>query len=151
MSADLEGRRVLVTGGSMGIGLEVSRELARRGASVVVAARGVEALEEADQLDGAGHRGLRLDVSDEAAWDAAMETIDAEGPLHGLVTAAGVLGPIGSLEDLEPQQVIQTIAINLVGTMLALHHALPRLKATSGRAVTLSGGGATSPLPRYDA
>ena len=46
---------------------------------------------------------------------------------------------------------IETIAVNLVGTMLALRFALPRLQATGGRAVTFSGGGGTSPLPRYDA
>jgi 3-oxoacyl-[acyl-carrier protein] reductase len=35
--------------------------------------------------------------------------------------------------------------------MLALHHTLPRLRASGGRAVTFSGGGGTAPLPRYDA
>ena len=135
----------------MGIGFELSQELARRGAAVVIAARGVETLEAPGRLAGEGHQGLRLDVADQQAWKAAMEAVDAGGPLHGLVTAAGVLGPIGRLEDVEPYEVAQTIAINLVGTMLALHHALPRLRATSGRAVTLSGGGATSPLPRFDA
>jgi NAD(P)-dependent dehydrogenase (short-subunit alcohol dehydrogenase family) len=135
----------------MGIGFELSQELARRGAAVLIAARGVETLEAPGRLAGEGHEGLRLDVADQQAWTAAMEAIDAGGPLHGLVTAAGVLGPIGRLEDLEPFEVARTIAINLVGTMLALHHALPRLRVTSGRAVTLSGGGATSPLPRFDA
>jgi NAD(P)-dependent dehydrogenase (short-subunit alcohol dehydrogenase family) len=149
--ADLHRKRVLVTGGSMGIGLECSHELARRGAAVVIAARGPEALETPARLDGEGHQGLRMDVSDPEAWITVMERIDAGGPLHGLVTAAGVLGPIGPLEELEPGQFVQTIAINLVGTMLALHHALPRLRASAGRAVTLSGGGATSPLPRFDA
>lgn len=149
---DLDGSRILVSGGSMGIGLEVSCHLAQRGARVVIAARGAEALEAAlAQLDGSGHQGLRLDVADQGGWRAALDAIDAGGPLHGLVTAAGVLGPIGPLEDLAPQDLIQTIAVNLIGTMLALHHALPRLRATGGRAVTLSGGGATVPLPRYDA
>lgn len=136
----------------MGIGLEVSRALAHRGASVIIAARGRSAIDEAlVELEEDGHAGLVLDVSDPEAWPMAMETIDAGGPLHGLVTAAGVLGPIGPLEDVSPQEVIGTIAVNLIGTMLALHHALPRLRASGGRAVTFSGGGATSPLPRYDA
>jgi NAD(P)-dependent dehydrogenase (short-subunit alcohol dehydrogenase family) len=150
--AELAGRRVLVTGGSMGIGREVSRELARRGALVIVAARGVEAIDTTvSELDGEGHEALRLDVSDDRAWGAALERIDSGGSLDGIVTAAGVLGPIGPLEQLAPGDMIATIAINLIGTLLALHHALPRLRATNGRAVTLSGGGATSPLPRYDA
>jgi NAD(P)-dependent dehydrogenase (short-subunit alcohol dehydrogenase family) len=143
---------VLVTGGSAGIGLEVSGELARRGARVVIAARDLDAVQEAvSGLDGDGHLGLRLDVSDEAAWPEALGAIDARGPLTGLVTAAGELGPIGLLEDLAPAAFARTIAVNLIGTMLALHHSLPRLRRSGGRAVTFSGGGATAPLPRYDA
>jgi NAD(P)-dependent dehydrogenase (short-subunit alcohol dehydrogenase family) len=151
-SPSLSGRRVLVTGGSMGIGLEVSRELARRGARVVIGARGAEAVNDAvASLEGLGHQGLVLDVSEPPAWEAAMKAIDAQGPLHGLVAAAGILGPIGRLDELPAEQLVTTIAINLVGTMLALRYALPRLRLTRGRAVTFSGGGGTAPLSRYDA
>ena len=150
--AQLSGRRVLVTGGSMGIGLEVSRELARRDARVVVAARGADAVNHAVAgLAGSGHHGLILDVSDPAAWESGMEAIDEQGPLHGLVTAAGILGPIGPLDELPPEALLATVAVNLVGTMLALRYSLPRLRATRGRAVTFSGGGGTAPLARYDA
>jgi NAD(P)-dependent dehydrogenase (short-subunit alcohol dehydrogenase family) len=143
---------VLVTGGSMGIGLEVSRELARRGASVVIGARGMDAVQDAVAgLDGAGHHGIRLDVASDQDWRHAFEAIDRAGPLHGLVAAAGVLGPIGALEELDLRELTQAIQINLLGTMLALHHSIPRLRRSGGRAVTFSGGGATSPLPRYDA
>lgn len=149
---DLTGRRILVTGGSMGIGLEVCRELARSGARVIVVARGHEEISAAvDDLEGSGHDGVSLDVSDSAAWESALPAIDAGGPLHGLVTAAGILGPIGSLAELPPEQLSATISINLLGTMLALRYTLPLLKASGGRAVTFSGGGGTAPLPRYDA
>ena len=102
-------------------------------------------------LEGSGHEGISLDVSDPRDWEDAAVRIDAGGKLHGLVTAAGILGPIGSLEDLAPADLIETIAVNLIGTMLALRFALPRLRPGGGRAVTFSGGGGTSPLPRYDA
>jgi 3-oxoacyl-[acyl-carrier protein] reductase len=148
----LDARRILVTGGSLGIGLEVSRELARRGARVSVAARGVEAIAGAiEALKGSGHEGFSIDVSDAASWEDAAVRIDAGGELHGLVTAAGILGPIGALEQLPVADLVQTIAINVIGTMLALRFALPRLRTAGGRAVTFSGGGGTSPLPRYDA
>jgi NAD(P)-dependent dehydrogenase (short-subunit alcohol dehydrogenase family) len=152
MSLDFEGRRVLVTGGSMGIGLEVSRELARRGARLVIGARDQPAVADAiSTLAGAGHLGVSLDVSDQGSWTRALEQIDGEGPLQGLVCSAGVLGPVGRIEDLDPGELSRAVAINLLGTMLALHHAVPRLRQEGGRAVTFSGGGATSPLPRYDA
>ncbi len=145
-------RRVLVTGGSQGIGREVARMLAERGAEVTVAARDAGALDAAvAELPGGGHHALTLDVSDLAGWRAAMAELDAAGPLHGLVTAAGVLGPIGELGEIDPAELVRAVEIDLLGTLLALHHALPRLRATGGRAVTFSGGGATAPLPRYDA
>ena len=146
--------RVLVTGGSMGIGLAVSRELARRGARVVIASRGETALASAlEELGGSseGHEAIRLDVSEPESWTEAVAALDAGGPLHGLVAAAGVLGPIGPIEELAPADIIPAIQINLIGTMLALHHAVPRLRESGGRAVTFSGGGATAPLQRYDA
>jgi 3-oxoacyl-[acyl-carrier protein] reductase len=148
----LQARRILVTGGSLGIGLEVSRELARRGARVIVAARGAEAIAAAlDGLEGSGHEAISIDVSDQEAWNAASSAIDAGGALDGIVTAAGILGPIGALEELAVDDLLQTLAVNVAGTMLALRFALPRLRASKGRAVTFSGGGGTSPLPRYDA
>ncbi len=152
MSERLDARRILVTGGSLGIGLEVSRELARRGANVIVAARGSEAIAAAiDGLEGDGHMGIVIDVADPLSWEGAAAEIDAAGPLHGLVTAAGILGPIGSLDKLPAADLIRTISVNLVGTMLAVRASLPRLRAADGRAVTFSGGGGTSALPRYDA
>jgi 3-oxoacyl-[acyl-carrier protein] reductase len=151
-SGRLEARRILVTGGSLGIGLAVSRELARRGARVIVAARESDAIDAATgTLEGSGHEGISLDVSDPAAWERAAGRIDAGGGLHGLVTAAGVLGPIGTLESVPTADLTEAVAINLIGTMFALRFALPRLRAGGGRAVTFSGGGGTSALPRYDA
>lgn len=149
---DLAGQLIVVTGGSQGIGLEVSRQLAARGARVAIAARSGSAVDTAvSELSGDGHLGLRLDVSDPTAWPAAVEALDRAGPPRGLVTAAGVLGPIGQLEAVDMEQVASAISINLLGTMLALHHLIPRLRRSRGRAVTFSGGGATAPLPRYDA
>jgi NAD(P)-dependent dehydrogenase (short-subunit alcohol dehydrogenase family) len=148
----LEGRRVLVTGGSLGLGLEVSRWLASRGVRLVIVGRGLDALDAAlDGLEGTGHERLVLDVSEAAAWPEAMAQLDRGGDLHGLVTAAGVLGPIGPIETVPVDEITATIAVNLGGTAMALHHAVPRLRVTGGRAVTFSGGGATGPLARFDA
>ena len=136
----------------MGLGREVARHLASAGARVMIAGRTAASLDAAlAELEGAGHERLRLDVSNATAWPEAMVTLDAGGALHGLVTAAGVLGPIGRLDEVAMDDFAATIAINLVGTALALHHCLPRLRAASGRAVTFSGGGGTGPLARFDA
>jgi NAD(P)-dependent dehydrogenase (short-subunit alcohol dehydrogenase family) len=152
VTSALIGKRILVTGGSMGLGLAVAQDLAGAGAQVMIVGRSAAALDSAlADLEGSGHEGLRLDVSNAAAWPQAMASVDAGGALDGLVTAAGVLGPIGRLDEVVMDEFAATIATNLVGTALALHHCLPRLRAASGRAVTFSGAGGTGPLARFDA
>jgi NAD(P)-dependent dehydrogenase (short-subunit alcohol dehydrogenase family) len=145
----LEGRLVLVTGGSRGIGLESARALARRGARLVLVARAAAALEEASaSLPGGGHRWLAFDVRDEDAWRRHLEDLD---DLAGLVTAAAVLEPVGVIGSYSPAAFRRTLETNLLGTQLAIHFCLPALRASAGSIVTFGGGGATSPLPRFDA
>jgi NAD(P)-dependent dehydrogenase (short-subunit alcohol dehydrogenase family) len=147
----LQGRRILVTGGSQGIGREVALACAEAGAEVVVAARG-EALvhETVAALPGEGHKPVVLDVAIEASWESAINDIGR--PLHGIVTAAAVLDPIGPPGSFPPEQFLSTVQVNLYGTYLAAHFCLPLLRAAGdGAIVTFSGGGATEPHPRFDA
>jgi NAD(P)-dependent dehydrogenase (short-subunit alcohol dehydrogenase family) len=145
----LEGRLVLVTGGSRGIGLETARALAQRGARLVLVARDAAALDTASaSLPGGGHRWRAFDVSDEDAWRRHVEDLDE---LAGLVTAAAVLEPVGVIGSYPPAAFRRTLEINLHGTHLAVHSCLPALRAGRGSIVTFGGGGATSPLPRLDA
>jgi NAD(P)-dependent dehydrogenase (short-subunit alcohol dehydrogenase family) len=145
----LEGRLVLVTGGSRGIGLESARALAQRGARLVLVARAAAALEDASaSLPGDGHRWLAFDVRDEDAWRRHFEDLDE---LAGLVTAAAVLEPVGVIGSYSPAAFRRTLETNLLGTQLAIHSCLRALRAGGGSIVTFGGGGATSPLPHFDA
>lgn len=145
----LEGRLVLVTGGSRGLGLESARALAERGARLVLVARAAAALGDATaSLPGSGHRWLAFDVSDEDAWRRHLEDVDE---LAGLVTAAAVLEPVGVIGSYSLAAFRRTLETNLLGTLLAIHCCLPALRAGRGSIVTFGGGGATSPLPRFDA
>jgi NAD(P)-dependent dehydrogenase (short-subunit alcohol dehydrogenase family) len=138
---------ILVTGGSTGIGLACAVELARRDQAVTLVARTQADLDAAlATLPGEGHRARAFDVGDAAAW----EIHDWSG-VTGVVTAAGVLGPIGAPGDYDPRDFASAVQINLVGTLLAVHHCLPALRKAGGAVVTFSGGGATGPLARYDA
>lgn len=139
--------RVLVTGGSKGIGLAVAEALAKRGYALTLVARDAAALEQAAAtLPGGGHRWHAFDVSDEAAW-AQVDEPD----LRGLVCAAAVLSPVGAVGEYAAAEFRRTLEINVVGTLLAVQYTLPALRADGGSIVTFAGGGATSPLPRYDA
>lgn len=131
----------------MGIGLAVAHELALRGNQLVLVARGADALERAcASLPGEGHAWRSLDVSDASAWDGVV------GPeLHGLVTAAAVIEPVGAVGEYELDAFRRTLEINVCGTLFAVHACLAALRAGAGSIVTFSGGGGTAPLPRYDA
>ncbi|MDA8295118.1 MAG: SDR family NAD(P)-dependent oxidoreductase [Actinomycetota bacterium] len=149
---DLRGRRVVVTGASRGIGSVVAGELARAGAEVVLIARSPEALERvAAGLPGGPHRSLAIDVADEAAWRAHLPAVLGDGPLHGLVTAAGILSPIGPVGTYAIEAFRRTLDVNVVGTLCAVTSCLAALRAEGGSIVTFSGGGATGPFARFDA
>jgi NAD(P)-dependent dehydrogenase (short-subunit alcohol dehydrogenase family) len=116
---------------------------------LVLVARSAAALEDASaSLPGGGHRWLAFDVSDEDAWRRHLEDL---GELSGLVTAAAVLEPVGVIGSYPPAAFRRTLEINLLGTHLAVHTCLPALRVGRGSIVTFGGGGATSPLPRFDA
>jgi NAD(P)-dependent dehydrogenase (short-subunit alcohol dehydrogenase family) len=145
----LSGRRAVVTGGSKGIGLAVAAALAERGWSVVLVARDRAALELArGELAGEGHEAVALDVADELAWQQLAGRLER---VDGLVCAAGVLDPVGPIGSYSAADFRRTLDVNVVGTLLAIQTCLPALRASRGAVATFSGGGATAPLPRYDA
>jgi NAD(P)-dependent dehydrogenase (short-subunit alcohol dehydrogenase family) len=147
----LIGRRVVVTGASRGIGREVAGHLAELGARLVLVARDSGRLETVrDSLPRGPHEVAALDVSDEAAWEAVARDVVGREPLHGLVTAAGVLGPVGPVGTWEVADFRRTFEVNVVGTLLPIKALLGALRLGKGSVVTFSGGGATAPLPRFD-
>ena len=148
----LTGKRILVTGASSGIGVVLARTLAARGAELVLTARRENTLAEiAAGLAGGPHMILALDVRDHAAWQAARESIDLDRSVDGVVTAAARLGPIGPLGSWRIEEFRDTLDLNVSGTLLAVLSCLEGLRVSQGSIVTFSGGGATAPMPRFDA
>ena len=97
MKEDFKGQRVLITGGSSGIGLELASQLVKQGAMVAIVARNQSKLEAArKELEtSAGSVGKvliqALDVTDEAAArQVCRELVDALGGLDLLICNAGV-------------------------------------------------------------
>lgn len=141
--------RILVTGGSKGIGKACAERLAHNGHSLVIAAREGKSLQKTlEDLPPGDHAAIQLDVGDESSWNAARSDI---GEVQGLVHAAAVLGPIGAIDEISLSDLESAIRINLLGTFLAIRNCLPAVREADGAMVVFSGGGATSPLPRYDA
>ncbi len=141
-------RRVVITGGSGGIGGFIAALLARRGVSLVLVGTDEQRLASVlAALPAGDHRATAFDVADPEAWESFGSELL---PLAGLVTAAARLGPIGPVGSIDPAEFGRTIDVNLSGTFHAVQACRPHL-GDGGAIVTFSGGGATSPLARYDA
>ena len=126
-------RVVVVTGGTAGVGRATVRELARRGASVGILARGVEGLDAArDEVEALGARALaiRTDVASPADVESATEWIESElGPIDAWVNNAmvSVFSPIRSTTAEEFRRVTEVTYLGVVhGTLAALRRMLPR-------------------------
>lgn len=135
MAGKLDGKVALVTGASSGIGEATALALAEAGASVAVAARRTDKLEElVKKIEGMGGKAhtITADVSDEDQARDMVTTANAEfGRVDILVNNAGVmlLGPIGGADTEEWRRML---GINVLGLMYATHAALPLMKAQGG-------------------
>jgi NADP-dependent 3-hydroxy acid dehydrogenase YdfG len=133
----LEGRRVLVTGASSGIGAAVARAAADAGARVALLARRTEVLTDlAAELDGVA---LTADVTDLGAVTEAVDrAADELGGLDAVVTAAGLVRP-GGIRDADPEDWRTMLEVNVLGTLHAVRAAVPYLeRADHADVVTLS-------------
>lgn len=96
----LDGKTALVTGASGGLGARFAQTLAEAGARVVLAARRLEAMEALrDELPGAGHRCVRMDVADRASVDAAFAKLGDVGPVEIVVNNSGVAATSPALDE----------------------------------------------------
>jgi hypothetical protein len=139
LSADLSGLTALVTGASSGLGAHFARVLGRSRASVVLAARRVNALEEAVaqlQAQGIAARALALDVSQPQAVRDAIESLPR---LDVLVNNAGVTLTRSFLEQTEDEWDF-VMGTNLRGAALVAQAAARRMKAlgTGGSIVNVA-------------
>jgi uncharacterized oxidoreductase len=131
----LEGKRILVTGGSSGIGLELARRLAGRN-QVVIGGRDTEKLEQA-RAGTPALRTLRLDVTSEEEARRAVDwlTTSELGGLDLLVNNAGLLRGYALSSPEAEANALEDVQVNVVGAMRMTRLALPLLEASDDGAV----------------
>ena len=149
----------VVTGGSQGLGNAIARAFVSEGAHVALCARDRKLINAAAaDLKGIANAGQQVfaaacDVSVEDDVEKFFDEVRCRlGPVNVLVNNAGVYGPKGQSEKVDFQQWTRAIEINLYGTFLPCRLAIRQMKQKSrGKIINLSGGGATSPMPRISA
>jgi len=149
----LTGQSVLITGASRGIGEAAARAFAKAGAKVMLAARSTAEIERIAAEIGGGAQAIACDVTDFDQVKAAVDaTVAAFGRLDVFIGNAGVIGPLGPLEEADPEDWGQVIDINLKGVFNGMKAAAPAmLSQGGGTIITISSGAAHNPVDGWSA
>lgn len=134
---------VLITGAARGIGLAAAKQLAARGATVIIASRDILRAENAAREIGAPAEAIQLDITDEPSIRSAAEEI---GQRHGRLdilanNSAILLDDDGALIELKPEVLRDTFETNVIGTFRVTLAMLPLLeKSPEPRIINVSSG-----------
>lgn len=148
---------IVITGASRGIGLLTSKTLAARGHHVVATMRDLDGRnrQQADALRSwaAAHGHtldvLDMDISSEDAVQAAFAAIEAQRPVDVLINNAGVM-PVGLTEGFTPNQIAESIDINVLGVARTCRAALPYMRTRrKGLLIHLSSAAGRLAIPFF--
>lgn len=142
MSTNIEGKVVVITGASSGLGEATARHLAAEGARVALGARRTERIEAiANEISENGGEALAVttDVTDRDQVEALVEAAISEfGQVDVLLNNAGLM-PLSPLDRLKVDEWDQMIDVNLKGVLYGIAAALPRMQEQeSGHIINVS-------------
>ena len=153
---DIQNASVLITGGSRGLGRELARGLAARGASVVLVARGQEELNQAVEeirSNGGNAHAIVADVGDKnAIHSIAAQAAALAGPIDVLIQNASTLGPVSLrlLLDTDCEDLERALDVNLVGPFrLAKALAGPMVLRGSGLVLSITSDASIQAYPEW--
>lgn len=148
---DFQGKTVLITGGSRGLGLVLARALAERGARIAICARDEEELKRAEE--DLRSRGARVftavcDVRNQSEVERTVEAIcNHYGQIDVLVNNAGMI-QVAPLENQTQEDFADAMAIHFWGAFFMMQAILPEMKRRGdGRIVNVSSIGGKMPVP----
>lgn len=135
----MKAKKVLITAGASGLGLEMARVFMAAGCEVFICDVNQDLLQQARAELPSLHTAL-ADVSDEASVAALFEQVAGTfGTLDVLVNNAGIAGPTGYVETLQKADWDKTLAVNITGQFLCARLAIPLLrKSDAGVMINMS-------------
>lgn len=142
------GNTILITGGTSGIGLELTKQLLERGNTLIVTGRDTKKLDEAKKRFPAIHT-IASDVSRPADIDKLVAEVTGRFPqLNWVINNAGIMNEINLHDDITLEQITREVEINLMGPIRMSRAFLPFLKKQPAAAiVNVTSGLAFTPLP----
>lgn len=151
MNIDLSAKRVIVTGGSRGIGLAIARAFAAEGARVAICARSEQAVREAGEALTARAQAViakAVDVTDTAAVQAFVsEVVQAWGGVDVLVNNAGQ-GRGGNLDTLTPEAILEHANVLQMGHFRFVQAVVPHMREQRwGRIIEINALAGSIPTP----
>ena len=147
----LAGQAVLITGAARGIGAELARKAAAKGARVALVGLEPELLAQVATELGPEHLWVEADVTDAEALAAAVaRAVEVFGGLDVVVANAGI-APMNTVATASSRALACTIEVNLTGAMLTAHAALPAISQRRGHVLLISSAAAFSVLPGLSA
>ena len=149
----MQGKVVIITGASRGIGAASAEIFAKAGAKVALLARSEAAITQLAAGLGPDATALRCDVANPASVSAAVDAVMARwGRIDVLINNAGVIQPIARIADTDPQAWADAVDINLKGVLHGMRYAIPVMRAQgSGTILTVSSGAAHNALEGWSA
>lgn len=144
-------RVAIITGAGSGLGRAFAHALAGKGWSIAALGRTAATLRETNAPLGSGHLEVTCDISDPASVREAFDRVTNHfGRLDLLVNNAGVPGPTGSLETIDPDEFRRTVETNLAGTFYCTQRAFEWMKQHGGGRI-INNGSIASHAPRAHA
>ena len=144
----MDGKVIVITGASRGIGEAAARRFVAAGAKVALLARSFGAIAELAEELGDAATAEAVDVADWKGMERAIERVEEVfGPVDVLINNAGVIKPVDLLAESDPAEWVKAIEINLSGVYKGMRAVLPgMLERGQGTIVTVSSGAANNPL-----